>query len=152
MQCKAIKKTLSQYIDNECQRQEKRSIENHILSCRHCQKELEQLKTMWQQLEGFESIEPNPWAFTRCQTALDQPEKTSHLRVWNRILIPVSSAAVAALGLWLGSLTWQEPPLNKPNETLIAYYEETVNEFSSSSLSSVYLQIASAENGGSNHE
>ncbi len=153
MQCKEIKKHLSKYIDNEYISREKQTIENHLAACKDCQKELEQLKTLWQQLDSFESIKPGPWAFTRCQAALDQGEKRCH---WfsrtTKLLIPVSSVTVAALGFWLGSLTWQKTPDTKQNETVIDYYEATVEEYSNTSLSSIYLQMASAENGGINHE
>lgn len=152
MQCSIIKKHLSQYIDNELDFRLKKEFEEHIQNCPDCQKALQEEKIIWMKLDSFDSIKPNPWAYTRLQAALDQPTKSTKPPAWTRFLIPISSVAVAALGIWLGSLTWQQNSTVQNGDSWIAYYEETIDDYTNSSLSSVYLEMITQENGGSTDE
>lgn len=152
MQCNKIKKHISRYLDNELAFQLKKEFEEHIKNCSNCQEALQQEEMIWAKLDSFESLKPNPWAFTRIQAVLDQPTRSRTHSKWMQFVIPASTVAVALLGIWLGSLTWKQESTNQNQETFIAYYENTIDDYSNSSLSSVYLEITTKANGGSGNE
>ncbi len=156
MQCKEVKKIISRYIDGEMTEELKGSFEAHLKSCPGCQTQCMKIARMWDTLSDLPELKPNAWAFTRLQAQLDQPVVQSVPSLWDRLLIPATSMIMLMTGLWLGSLTWNannsEVAQKSSEDVWENAYTESIEPVPESSLSSVYFELASLTNGGSDNE
>lgn len=110
MKCNEISDILSLYIDNELSKDEKDKIENHLLSCKDCQKELEEYKKVISAVQNLPEVEPPEGYCSRLHEKLlyarqsnEKPPKiVSHSRF--RWMKYASIAAALVLVLLVGSM------------------------------------------------
>ena len=108
MECPEIKSLLSEYIDGTLDAETKEQVDQHVLTCGHCRKELASLKALVQELGSLEGVEP-PKDF------LDQLHKRLEKRSWFsnllrslflpfRIKIPLQVAGAVAMAVLVFSV------------------------------------------------
>jgi anti-sigma factor RsiW len=104
MKCHETQRLLSAYLDGEMPADKKRVIDAHVQACGSCMRKLIEIENLWKALEGFPGSEPSPYFYSKLAARLRTEERKSESGWFERLLIPVSAAAIAVLGFWLGSL------------------------------------------------
>lgn len=61
MECSTVQKKLSEYIDRAIPPKECKIIEEHLISCKKCTLEFEEMKNSIEHVRNLEEIEPPPW-------------------------------------------------------------------------------------------
>jgi anti-sigma factor RsiW len=102
MKCHRVQKKLSAYQDGELKPLEQEEISRHLLSCRSCRKEYEQLDRVWQALGGLEEISPSPWFYPQLVRKLKEPPKRGLLPALEHIFQIIGAPAVASIILVIG--------------------------------------------------
>ena len=107
MKCRSVQKKLSAYQDRELKPLEEEELSRHLLSCRSCRKEYEQLDRVWQTLGGLEEITPGPWFYPQLARKLKEPRKRALLpslrRVFQFVGAPAMASIILVIGLVAGS-------------------------------------------------
>ena len=80
MDCKEIKKYLSDFLEGELQHMQSQSVRKHIEACESCRRELELYEKSWELLRAWEDEEPEAGFVGRFWTRLAK-ETTWHERI-----------------------------------------------------------------------
>jgi anti-sigma factor RsiW len=101
MNCRDVEKTLSAYLDGELAPGRKDVVASHLSSCEACRSRLAEWGAVWKALDALPVAESSPAFRARVLARLRQTRPSASERL-ERFLIPVSAAAVALLGFWVG--------------------------------------------------
>ena len=102
MKCRSVQKKLSAYQDRELKPLEQEEISRHLLSCRSCRKDYEQLDRVWRTLEGLEVISPSPWFYPQLARRFKEPRKRGLLPALEHIFQIIGAPAIASIILVIG--------------------------------------------------
>ena len=102
MKCRSVQKKLSAYQDRELKPLEEEELSRHLLSCRSCRKEYEQLDCVWQTLGGLEEISPGPWFYPQLARKLKEPRKRGLLPTLQHVFRFIGAPAIASIILVIG--------------------------------------------------
>ncbi len=145
MKCRHIQKRLSAYIDNEMGREERKTLDAHLEACETCRFALERMRGVWVLIGEVPQPEAVPYFMTRLNARLG--EQKSHSGLIERILLPVSVAAVIFLGTLMGSYFGMNG--NQVNtesqaevEVVSIDYIDHLSDLPSASLSEAYFNLA----------
>ena len=75
MKCRNVQKKLSAYQDRELEPQEQEQVRSHLLSCRACREQYEELERVWQTLGELEEIRPDPWFYRQLVRKIKEPRE-----------------------------------------------------------------------------
>ncbi|OYD14413.1 hypothetical protein CH333_08015 [candidate division WOR-3 bacterium JGI_Cruoil_03_44_89] len=157
MKCSRIRRRLSAFLDGEVSEEEKRQILEHLKSCPDCQGELETLHQLSDSLDYFEEIEPSPYFMIRLKQRIAEREARSPIRFpflqWTRrVAVPVGATALVIFSIFLGgrlgnaiyqAKAESESRLDTEFAELLCV--NSLNDFSSGSLSDVYNDLLTGE-------
>ena len=91
-------------MDGELNPQIRSAVDAHLADCDDCRTRLTALKHVWELAGMLPGPEPAPFLYTRIRVRLESEKAVQRFVGIRRILVPVSMAAVLALGFWLGSI------------------------------------------------
>ena len=107
MKCRNVQKKLSAYQDRELKPREQEEIRSHLLSCRACRDQYEELERVWQTLEELEEIRPDPWFYRQLTRKIKEPREQGLLpalqHVFQLLRGPVIASILLIIGLMAGS-------------------------------------------------
>jgi anti-sigma factor RsiW len=108
MECPEIKSLLSEYIDGTLDAETKELVDQHVLTCGHCRKELASLRALVQELGSLESVEPPKDFLVQLHKRLDKRSRFSilvrSLFLPFRIKIPLQVAGAVAMAVLVFSV------------------------------------------------
>ncbi len=150
MKCREVKRKLSAYMDGELDLHEKKMVEVHLRDCVKCQHELEILKETWREISILPTPDPSPYFYAKLKTRMTAKEKKRKTSWVEQILIPVSAMAVVVLGVFIGSTVSRNGNLQVVNssaeeELISSLYLNSFDDFPSSSLGDIYIELTSQE-------
>lgn len=103
MECSEIKSLLSEYIDGTLDAETKELVDQHVLKCGHCRKELASLRALVQELGSLESVEPPKDFLDQLHRRLEKRSRFSslvrRLFIPLRIKIPLQLAGAVAMAV-----------------------------------------------------
>jgi len=143
MKCRTVQQQLSGYIDGEVRSGEKRQVRQHLAGCADCRNALEEMRKAWNLLDVLPGPKPAPYLRTRILARL-AGSKAPARRAWlEHFLLPISAAAVALIGIWLGSLVGRNGDAaaeNQKNDDPVAVsYADHLDDLPPASLSNAYF-------------
>ncbi len=100
MECSNIREKLSDYIEGLVSPDEKRFIDEHLMSCEMCSESLSDLRKTVNYVENLEEIEPPSWLTERIMTKVRsefQPKKGMLKKLFYPLHIKLPIEAIAAL-------------------------------------------------------
>jgi predicted anti-sigma-YlaC factor YlaD len=121
-------------------------IEAHFQHCSNCQEALNTANQAWDILNILPKPETAPYLYTRIKKGIVSTTKYSAFRWMRHVLVPVTTAAAVALGIFLGSM----PSLNG-NATTVekewasSEYVDQFEDFSNASLGEAYAELTGLE-------
>jgi predicted anti-sigma-YlaC factor YlaD len=147
MQCKNAKRKLSALIDGELAPSLREEVQDHLASCGACRQAFEGLSQTWEMIRTVPpASKPAPYLYTRIRARLDAEESVSPIGFWRRLVVPLTSAVVVALGVFFGS----QIGVNGHGDTALAaedyfgsVYLDAFQDFPTASLGAVYFADAS---------
>jgi anti-sigma factor RsiW len=101
MNCRDVGKTLSAYLDGALDPVRKEAVASHLGSCGACRTRLAEWEAVWKVLDLLPAAGPAPAFRAGVLDRLRRTRPSASDRI-ERFLIPVSAAAVALLGFWIG--------------------------------------------------
>ncbi len=149
MECQAIQKRISAYLDGELDAGLRDTIQAHLNECAGCRQAAAQLSQVYALLEEDVAQPANPFLWTRVQARLSSPPSVRRSRRLQRLLTPVTVALALFVGIALG-LSIGEHALSP----LATASDASVESSLWSDANSLALQYAdafgmdSSENGG----
>ncbi len=106
MKCKTIHKNLIFFLDEDLPKREMEQIRIHLSECKKCAAFSEDLKKTLQIINKENSVETNPFFYTRLKTRLEKhPEPAQALQekpVWIKIVQPVFFSVLLISGIYFG--------------------------------------------------
>jgi anti-sigma factor RsiW len=154
MECKAIQKRLSAYLDGELDVRLHETVSSHLTGCADCRHVAASLSQVYTLLEQDATTPANPFLWARVQARLSAPNSVRRSGRLQRLLTPVTVVLGLFLGITLG-LSISDHVVNQKTD---ATFSDTVVESSlwsdTNSLAMQYVEafdIDSSDNGGS-HE
>jgi predicted anti-sigma-YlaC factor YlaD len=107
MKCRNIQKKLSAYQDRELKPEEKEQISRHLENCQSCREQYEKLERVWQTLEEFQEIRPDPWFYPQLVRKVKEPRERSLLPgvqwVFQMLRTPAIASILLAIGILAGT-------------------------------------------------
>ena len=148
MNCKEIQKRLSAYLDDELTSGEKSIINKHLRTCQMCQKMAKTFTEVDTLLTILSEPEPKPYFYTRLRLKIPFGEKEYKIAWIEKILFPVSTAAVICLGIFIGTLVGKNgngtiTQFSNESEIAQTFYLDSFNDFPASSLGEAYFELTS---------
>jgi anti-sigma factor RsiW len=104
MKCQNIRKKLSAYQDRELEIREQEQVRSHILSCRACREQYEELERVWKKVGQLEEIPPDPWFYRRIVGKIKEPRERSLLPGVQWVFQKLRTPAIASIILLIGIL------------------------------------------------
>jgi predicted anti-sigma-YlaC factor YlaD len=104
MKCRSVQKKLSAYQDRELDPKEQEQVKSHLLSCRDCREQLAELEWVWQIVDQFEEIHPDPWFYRQLLRKVEEPRQQGLLPTVVRFFQPLRTPAIASILLTIGIL------------------------------------------------
>ena len=107
MNCKHVKKMISQYVDGELAPDEKKDFDAHLRSCASCREELEKTRAIHDLFASVEKF-PAPYGFaTRVLANLDEKERSLVRRPFGfrPLFLRTAQVAVALVVMTLGVIS-----------------------------------------------
>ncbi|MBN2029213.1 zf-HC2 domain-containing protein [bacterium] len=149
MKCRTIQRKLSAYMDNEVDRDQKATIEDHLQHCQACQQLLGELNKTWSLLSLLPEAESVPYFFTRLNARLTS-EKAGQRSKWiDRVLIPATAVAITILGIITGDIVGKNGDAMAEqlteDEIASALYLDSFDDFPTASLGEAYFDLVSLE-------
>ena len=150
MRCQRIQKRFSAYLDGELESARKRVVEMHLRECEACRAALERLVESWDLLDVLPEPEPVPYFYTRLKARMTSEEREKKVRWTERVLVQVSTVAVVALGVFVGSTVGKNGngyAMESSTEEVVAssLYLDSFDDFPSASLGEAYLDLVEEE-------
>jgi len=102
MKCGSVQKKLSAYQDGELKPLEQEEVNRHLLSCRSCREEYEQLEGVWQTLGRLEEIRPDPWFYGQLARKIKEPLEHGLSPALQRVFQTFGGPAIASIILVIG--------------------------------------------------
>lgn len=102
MECQAIQKRISAYLDGELEAGLRETIQAHLNECAECRQAAAQLSKVYALLEHDVAQPANPFLWTRVQARLSSPRSVRRSRRLQRLLTPVTVALALFVGIALG--------------------------------------------------
>jgi hypothetical protein len=104
MECDSINEKLQVYLEGILEREELAAVEEHLMRCESCAKNLEELRLTIRLVKGLDEVEPPPWMTHRIMTRVraEAPPKRGMLDRLFRPLsvkLPIEALAVVLLGV-----------------------------------------------------
>ena len=107
MKCRNIQKKLSAYQDGELAAQEANEVRSHLLNCRLCRDQYEELQRTWENLGGLEEIRPDPWFCPQVLTRIKESPEETRPRTLQRMIqllrIPAIASVLLVIGIMAGN-------------------------------------------------
>ena len=149
MKCRTIQRKLSAYMDEEVDKNQKTTIEEHLQHCQTCQQLLGELNKTWSLLSLLPEAESVPYFFTQLNAKLTS-EKAGKRSKWiDRVLIPATAIAVTVLGIIMGDIVGKNGELlaeqSVEDEIANALYLDSFDDFPTASLGEAYFDLVSQE-------
>jgi predicted anti-sigma-YlaC factor YlaD len=104
MKCRTVQKKLSAYQDRELKPREQEEVDRHLLSCRACREQYEELGRVWQSLGGLEGIRPDPWFYRQLVRKIKEPREKGVLLPLQHVFRLLRGPAIASIILVAGLL------------------------------------------------
>ncbi len=152
VKCRKIKRRLSVFIDGEATPELEGKIRDHIKSCSMCRREMEELERIWNLIENVSVPEPLPHYYTRLRANIRSNVRPRWRFKWEEVLVPVTTVAVMAFGIFLGTLLLKNhdqlalESLSNGSEELTYLYLDTFDDFPDASLVGIYFNNGEQEN------
>jgi hypothetical protein len=108
MNCRGIRRRLSEYLDGELPAPQQAAIAAHLEVCAGCREEAEGFRRAGEALRTLSAVEVAPDLTTDLHRRLAAPAARRSRLGW------ASAAAVAAVGIAIGCLVWLSPPPPAP--------------------------------------
>jgi anti-sigma factor RsiW len=148
MNCSDVEKWLSAYMDGELAPARKDAVASHLGSCEICRSRLAEWEAVWKALDALPAAAPAPAFRGRLAARLREPRPQVSERL-ERFLIPVSAAAVALLGFWIGYIAGGRQASSAGVRDSISpiastAYLDSFNSVPTASLGDVYLSLNDA--------
>ncbi len=154
--CRRIQKKLSAYQDGEVGSVQKAAVENHLRTCKACQKHYAALRHTYQLLKSVPDMEADDGLTFRILDRVMQPRETLWIRIkdnFHRVLpAPAAMAVLVVAGIFFGALAggfWIQPQYlstrapsafsSEPGPTLASL--KAFDAAPSGSFSEGYLQL-----------
>ncbi|MBN2202379.1 zf-HC2 domain-containing protein [bacterium] len=149
MNCSDVEKWLSAYMDGELIPARKDAVASHLGSCEACRSRLAEWKAVWQALDALPAAAPSPAFRSRLAARIRESERPPVSERFERFLIPVSAAAVALLGFWIGYIAGgrQASSAGIPDSVspiASTAYLDSFNSVPTASLGDIYLSLNDA--------
>ncbi len=108
MKCSRIKRKLTASLDGETSKTENQLISEHLKSCEHCQKELEELSQVSDVLGIMDEVRVSPFFITRLKQRIADQKSKRAVRMpfveWiRRATLPTFATALMFLSFLVGS-------------------------------------------------
>ncbi len=108
MKCSRIKRKLTAFLDGETSETENQLISEHLKSCEHCQKELEELSQVSDVLGIMDEVRVSPFFITRLKQRIADQKSKRAVRMpfveWiRRATLPTFATALMFLSFLVGS-------------------------------------------------
>jgi predicted anti-sigma-YlaC factor YlaD len=107
MKCRTVQRKLSAYQDKELKSDEHYRIKSHLLSCRACREQYQNLERVWQTLGELEGIHPDPWFYPQLVRKIKEPREQGLLptlqHVFQLFRVPAIASIILIVGLAAGS-------------------------------------------------
>jgi anti-sigma factor RsiW len=148
MNCSDVEKWLSAYMDGELAPARKDAVASHLGSCETCRSRLVEWEAVWKALDALPAAAPAPAFRSRLAVRLRESRPPVSERL-ERFLIPVSAAAVALLGFWIGYIAGGRQAVSAGVRDSISpiastAYLDSFNSVPAASLGDVYLSLNDA--------
>ena len=168
MRCEQVQEGLHAYLDGELRPRARARIETHVESCRNCRRALAAARQLAALLEETPAP-PVPEGFAGRVMAQARERAAGDRRLfrpswnpflwWTSMSVPMRAAAAVVLivglaaGILMARETWQAPAAKSvasrtaPTDPVAIYGLDYLTECPDTSLTDVYLGLASAQNG-----
>jgi predicted anti-sigma-YlaC factor YlaD len=107
MKCHNVQKKLSAYQDRELKPGDQKEIGKHLLSCKSCRTQYEQLERTWEILGGLEETRPAPWFYSQLIIKVKEGRRERVLpamqHVFQVLKTPTIASILLAFGIVVGS-------------------------------------------------
>ena len=132
-ECDSIQKRLAAFLDGGLSAEERKSIEEHLVSCDGCKESLEDLKKTQELLRGLPKVEPPPW-FTQKVMKRVRDEAQGQKGLFRRLFYPLhikipaevlATCLIAILVVYVYKISGPEMQmLQAPQETPVISQEQ----------------------------
>lgn len=151
MRCRTIQRKLSVFLDGELSEKQASRIAEHLSGCPVCQQRAESLSSLWEQLGEMREIDPSPYFWTRLSARIAQTEERrfslDKVRgMLDRMLLPATAVAAAAIGLWIGGSlcdVYRTDRSHELNQAVASLYLDALDDFPDQSIGSAYVELIS---------
>lgn len=144
MNCRDVEKWLSAFMDGELAPARKDAVASHLNACEACRSRLAEWEAVWRALDALPAAAPSPAFRSRLAARLHETRPAASGRL-ERFLIPVSAAAVALLGFWIGYIAGgRQAASARFAESADAVYLDSFSSVPTASLGDVYLSLNNA--------
>jgi hypothetical protein len=115
MQCEKVREQFADYVIDRPEGPIREEVTVHLASCTACRKELEELKTVWGQLENVPAAEPTANLRTSFDLMLEAHQNAlqGQTRTWRPLWEFAAAAALLILGIAIG-YRMHTPPAQNP--------------------------------------
>lgn len=163
MNCKSVKENLVFFLENELPDQQRIRMENHLKSCPHCSRLLEEFSLLWEGVQQGKRIQPSPYFWTGLKQRISDYEEKGR-PVWDwlddlvRWIRPLAGAAAVLvcvfIGYSLGSFPRQangqttsqvDQRTALVQEFFDSDYLDPLSDLPNGSLEATYLEMISGE-------
>ena len=146
MKCRMIKRRLSAFIDGELDASLNEQINTHLQRCLDCQNAWHAANQAWDMLDVLPEPKTVPYLYTRIKARIASIKVYDPFHWMRNVLVPLSTAAAVALGIFLGSLA----SLNGNTTTVDEEWanSEVIDQFEdfpNASLGDAYAQLTGLE-------
>ena len=104
MKCDSVQKKLSAYQDGELKPQEQNEVSSHLLNCRSCRDQYEELEQAWHTLGELEEIRPDPWFYSQVRRKIKEPRQKGVVPTLHHVFRLLRTPAIASILLAIGIL------------------------------------------------
>lgn len=154
MNCKAVKNKLSAYQDKQLPESQRLLMQEHLKECQQCSFALENLNSVWDELDQVETFESAPFFWTRLSQKINEQKQPVRKSIFNPlqwIPVPILTTAVLILaffiGIYFGRTIFQQS-MNNQQTTIEQEMNEllsinSLDEYTGESLSDAYVSLIS---------
>ena len=154
MNCKAVKNKLSAYQDKQLPESQRLLMQEHLKECQQCSLALENLNSVWDELDQVEIFESAPFFWTRLSKKINeqkQPVRKSIVNPLQWFPVPILTTTVLILaffiGIYFGRTIFQQS-MNNQQTTIEQEMNEllsinSLDEYTGESLSDAYVSLIS---------
>jgi len=104
MKCRQVQNRLSAFQDGELKPQEREKVREHLESCPACRERYEEMEKVWQGLEDFQGIHPEPGFYEQAIKKINESHETPFPVGFQRLSQFFSSSWATCTFLFIGNL------------------------------------------------